>query len=96
MVSRKEHLYPSTTSARDNGRFGRHGMEIHERTIGLEIRLINIFEDQQDLWSTGIGPVCIQTDQSVSSLLQLVARSIAETTDAFLQDWTSVKGHIGT
>ena len=28
------------------------------RSIGLEIRLINIFEDQQDLLSAGIGPVC--------------------------------------
>lgn len=76
VLSRKEHLYPSTKSARDNGRGGRHGMEIYEGSIGLEIRLINIFEDQQDLWSTGIGPVCIQTDQSVSLLLQLAARSI--------------------
>ena len=44
--------------------------------IGLETGSINIFDDQRDLWSTGCGPVCIQTNQPVPSLLQLEARSI--------------------
>ena len=76
MVSREEHPYPSTISARDNERCGRQGIEIHEGSIGLETGSINIFGDQRDLWSTGSGPVCIQTNQPVPSLLQLAARSI--------------------
>ena len=76
VVSREEHPYPSTISARDNERCGRQGIEIHEGSIGLETGSINIFGDQRDLWSTGSGPVCIQTNQPVPSLLQLAARSI--------------------
>ncbi len=36
----------------------------------------NLFQDQQSLWATGSGPVCIQTDPSVPTLLQLAAISI--------------------
>ena len=76
VVSREEHPYPSTISARGNERGGRQGIEIHERSIGLEAGSVNISDNQQDLWPNGSGPVCIQTDQPVPSLLQLAARSI--------------------
>ena len=76
MVFIEEHPYPSTISARSNERGGRQRIEIHERLIGLESGSANISDNQQDLWPTGSGPICIQTDQPVPSLLQLAARSI--------------------
>ena len=50
--------------------------EIHEGSIRLETGSFCFSENQQEVWSSGSGPVCNQINQPVPLLLQLVARSI--------------------
>ena len=76
MVSREEHSHPSTIPTWSNEPGGRHGIEIHEGLIRLETGSFRFSENQQEVWSSGSGPVCNQINQPVPSLLQLVARSI--------------------
>ena len=52
-------------------------IESNEGSVRLEIGSTGIPEDQQCLWTTGSGSLCIPTDQSVLPLLQLAARSIS-------------------
>ena len=42
----------------------------------MESGPLNLPKNQQTLWATGSGPICVQTHQSVPPLLQLAARSI--------------------
>ena len=76
VVPGEEHSHSSTASARYTEPGGRHGIQVHERLIRLEIGSSDFSGSQQTLWPTGSGPVRIQTYQPVPSLLQLVARSI--------------------
>ena len=52
------------------------GVEVHEGQVGLESGPLNLPKNQQTLWATGSGPICVKTHQSVPLLLQLAARSI--------------------
>ena len=54
----------------------RQGVEVHKGQVGLEPRRLNLPKNQQTLWATGSGPICVRTHQSVPPLLQLAARSI--------------------
>ena len=76
VVSREEHSHPSTIPTWSNEPGGRHGIEIHEGSIRLETGSSRFSENQQEVWSSGSGPVCNQINQPVPSLLQLAARSI--------------------
>ena len=42
----------------------------------MESGPLNLPKNQQTLWATGSGPICVQTHQSMPPLLQLAARSI--------------------
>ena len=57
----------------------------------METGSADIPEYQQTVRTTESGPICIQANQSVPSLLQL-ADPFAEATDAFFQDWRNMKG----
>ena len=76
VVSRKEHSHISTIPTWSNEPGGRHGIKIHEGSIRLESGSFRFSENQQEVWSSGSGPVCNQINQPVPSLLQLAARSI--------------------
>ena len=51
-------------------------VEIHEGSLRLEAGSSYLSENQQEIQPTGSGPIRLQTDLSVPSLLQLAARSI--------------------
>ena len=78
VVPEEEHSHPSTTPTRGTELHSRLGIEIHERSIGLETGPINLSENRRELRPTGSGPtcICIKANQSVPSLLRLAARSI--------------------
>ena len=76
VVSREEHSHISTIPTWSNEPGGRHGIKIHEGSIRLESGSFRFSENQQEVWSSGSGPVCNQINQPVPSLLQLAARSI--------------------
>ena len=76
VVFREEYSYPSTIPARSDELHSRLRVEIHEGSVRLEAGSSYLSENRQELWPTGSGPVCLQTDLSVLSLLQLAARSI--------------------
>ena len=76
MVPGEEHSPLGTAPSRCTDSYGRHGVEIHEGSITLETASTDVYEYKQNLRTTGSGPICIKADQSVPSLLQLVARSI--------------------
>ena len=90
VVPGEEHPHSSSTPTRGDEPGGRQGVENHEGQIRLESGQSILPPDQQTLWATRSGPIRVSTDQSVPPLLQLAARS--EGTDAFLQDWTALKG----
>lgn len=71
VVSGEEHSHPSAAHTRNTEPHGGQGVENHGRSIRLEIGSTNMREHQQTLRSTGSGPVCVRTDQSVPPLFQL-------------------------
>ena len=76
VVSGEEHPYPSSAPTWCIEPGSRQGIQVHEGQIRLESESLNISKKQQGIWATGSGPICIQTNQSVPTLLQLAARSI--------------------
>ena len=76
VVPGKEYTHPSSTPARHTELYSRQGIQVNEGPFRLEIGLSNLCQDQQTLWTTGSGLVCIQANLPVPSLLQLAARSI--------------------
>ena len=60
VVSREEHSHPSTITTWSNEPGGRHGVEIHQGSIRLETGSFRFSENQQEVWSSGSGPVCNQ------------------------------------
>ena len=86
VVPGEEHSHPSTTSTRGTELYGRFGVEIHDRSVRLE----NVSRDlQQTLWPTGSGP---RLTNQCHCYFSWRPDPYAEATDAFLQDWTAVKG----
>ena len=51
-------------------------VKIDTRPLGLESGADDLPEDQPDIWPSGSGPVRIQANLPVPSLLQLAARSL--------------------
>ena len=76
VVPRKKHSYPGSAPARSTELCSRQRIEMHEGQVGLEVRQPILYKDQQSVWPTGSGPICVKTNQSVPSLLQLAARSV--------------------
>ena len=76
VVPGEEHSHPSTTLTRDPELLSRSGVEVHERSIRLETGSTIICENQPTVWPTGSGPVCVQANQPVPTLLQLATRSV--------------------
>ena len=76
MVPRKEHTHPSLTPARHTELCCRQGIQVNGGQVRLETEPLCLSPDRQALWTTDGGPVCIQTNQSVPTLLQLAARPI--------------------
>ena len=76
MVPRKKHSYPGSAPTRSTELHSRQRIEMHEGQVRLEVRQPILYKDQQSVWPTGSGPICVKTNQSVPSLLQLAARSI--------------------
>ena len=84
VVPGKEHPHPSTTITRGAESHSRLGIKIHERSVGLEAGPTNLSENRRVLWPTRSGPICIQANQLVMSLLQLAARSICRSNRCLL------------
>ena len=76
VVPGKEYSHSSSVPTWCNEPDSGQGVEVHEGQVGLEPGLINLPKNRHGLWTTGSGPFCVQTHQSVPPLLQLVARSI--------------------
>ena len=95
VVPGEEYPHPSTIPTWSNEPGSRHGIEIHEGSIRLENVSLCLSDDRQDLWSNGSGPVCIQVNQC-RRYFSWRPDPFTEATDAFLQDWTTVKGFRGT
>ena len=75
VVPGEEYSHSSSVPTWCNEPDSGQGVEIHEGQVGLEPGPLNLPKNQQTLWTTGSGPICIQTHQSVPPLLQLAARS---------------------
>ena len=76
VVPGEEYTRPSPTPAGSTELYGGQGVQVNEGSIRLETEPQYLLQDQQSLWATGSGPIRIQTDTSVPTLLQLAARSI--------------------
>ena len=62
--------------ARSTEQHSRQGIQINEGLIRLETESSDFCHNQQTLWTTGSGSICVQTHQPVPTSLQLAARSI--------------------
>ena len=76
VVFREEYSHPSTIPTRSDELHSRLRVQIHEGSLRLEAGSSYLSENRQEIRPTGSGPICLQTDLSVPSLLQLAARSI--------------------
>ena len=92
VVSGEKHPYPGTISTGRNEPDSGPGVEMHERSVGLEVGPSDLWEDQRTLWPTGSGHVRLQTHQSVPSLLQLAARSVCRGNRCFPTNVVGLQG----
>ena len=73
VVFREEYSHPSTIPARSDELHSRLRVQIHEGSLAGSSYLS---ENRQEIRPTRSGPICLQIDLSVPSLLQLATRSI--------------------
>ena len=76
VVPGEEYPHYSSAPARCAEHHSRHRVQGNAGQDRLEVEPHDIPEDQQPLWTSGHGPICIQTVHSVPTLLQLAARSL--------------------
>ena len=76
VVPGEEYPHPGPIPPRGTERDSGQRVTLDDRSFRLDDSPRNILGHQQALWSTGSGPICLQTDQPVPSLFQLAARSI--------------------
>ena len=75
VVPGEEYPHPGSASPRYSEWDSRCGVSDNDRPHRLETESSHIQEDRQPDGSIRSGPLCLQTDSSVPSLLQLAARS---------------------
>ena len=76
VVPGEEHTHPSPISAGCTELCSRQRIQVNEGPIRLETGPSNLCQNQQTLRSPGSGPICLQTHQTVPTLLQLATGSI--------------------
>ena len=92
VVLGKELQHSCRVSSRLHEHGGQQGITIDVRPLRLESKQEVCYKNQQDLWPTGGGLICIQINSPVPLLLQLAARSFGKMTDTFQQNWSGIKG----
>ena len=76
VVSRVKHSYQCAVPPRQLEQSSRQGVEVYTGRIRLEVRSEHLQKNRQDLRPPRGGPVCVQMNTPVPSLLQLAARSL--------------------
>ena len=76
VVPREEYPHPGSASPRYSQWDSRCGVSDNDRPHRLETESSHIQEDRQPDGSNRSGPLCLQTDGTMPSLLQLAARSL--------------------
>ena len=71
-----EHTHTGTTPTGYSELYSGQVVTLDERSVGLETRSSDLHENQQSVWATGSGPIRIQANKSVPTLLQLATRSV--------------------
>ena len=90
VVPVKEYPHHSPTSTGCPERNSRCGVSDYDRSVRLAAESCDIQQDHTPFRSHRDGFVRISSDGTVPSLFQLATRL---TTDAFLQDWSQIKGY---
>ena len=93
VVSGERHPPYSTTPTGGREYQGRQGVESDERSLRLDAEPRDFSSDMDSLSPTGSRPICHSSILPAPSLLQLASSPIGKATDAFLQDWSLVKGY---
>ena len=76
VVPGEEHTHHCPVSPWGSEYHNRCGVSDNSGLVRLEIESELILEDRSPLWSHRSAPICLQTHSSVSSLFQLVTRSL--------------------
>ena len=76
VVPRKEYPHHSPTPSRCSEYDSRCGVSGYDRSVRLATESSPVQQDCQPIWSHRSGHVCLTSDHSVPSLLQLAARSL--------------------